>query len=160
MANDGSSGHDGALFFKTAAGRAEIEKRVRKLSPTLRSVLLLVDGQRSAGTLRTLAAEIHAPPDALEQLARMGLIAVAALAVPAVAESATRRVRTAGSLMAQAVQEHLGLLGFFMQKKIERCTDVAELEALLPDVGAAVARARGFDCARQWEKGVRLALAG
>lgn len=160
MANDGSSGHDGGLYAKTAAGRVEIEKRARKLSPALRSVLLLVDGQRDTGTLRALAAEIHAPTDVLEQLAGLGLIAAVANRAPGMAESATRRVRRASSLMAQAVQEHLGLLGFFMQKKIERCTDVAELEALLPDVGAAVARARGFDCARQWEKGVRLALAG
>ena len=37
---------------------------------------------------------------------------------------------------------------------------MTELEALLPDVGEAVAKARGFDCARQWERGIRVALAG
>ena len=159
MANDASSGRGAPLFSKTAAGRAEIESRARKLSPALRSVLLLVDGKRDTATLRTLAAEIHAPGDALEQLVTAGLIAMPAGAPPG-ADVKARRVRKVGGLMAQAVQEHLGLLGFFMQKKIERCTDAAELEALLPDVGEAVARARGFDCAREWEKGMRLALAG
>lgn len=162
MANDGNSGHDARLFSKTALGRTEIEVRSRRLPPALRSVLLLVDGQRDASTLRTLAAEIHAPGDALEQLASMALIA----AIPETVESfvvpdaVARRVRRVSGLMAKAVQEHLGVLGFFMQRKIERCTHVAELEALLPDVGEAVARARGFDSARQWERDVRLALAG
>lgn len=152
--------HDDALFCKTAAGRAEIETRARKLSPALRSVLLLVDGRRDAGDLRALASEIHAPADALQTLASMGLIAVAAGAPSPAAGPLAPRIRTAAGLMAQAVQEHFGLLGFLMQRRIERCTDVAELEALLPDVGEAVARARGFDCARQWERDVRLALAG
>lgn len=159
MANIDSPAGDVAPFSKTAAGREEIESRARKLSPALRSVLLLVDGRRDAATLRTLAAEIRAPGDALERLASAGLIAMPAGAAPG-ADAKARRVRKVGGLMARAVQEHLGLLGFFMQKKIERCTDVAELEALLPDVGEAVARSRGFDCAREWEKGMRLALAG
>lgn len=159
MANDGSSGHDVVLYSKTAAGRAEIDSRAHKLSPALRSVLLLVDGRRDANALRALAAGVHAPADALEALTRMGLIAAGPEGSSAAVATSARRVRKAGSLMVQAVQEHLGLLGFFMQKKIERCTDVTELEALLPDVGEAVARARGFDCARRWEKGVRLALA-
>ena len=159
MANDGSSGHDVVLYSKTAAGRAEIDSRAHKLSPALRSVLLLVDGRRDANALRALAAGVHAPADALEALTRMGLIAAGPEWASAAVATSARRVRKAGSLMVQAVQEHLGLLGFFMQKKIERCTDVTELEALLPDVGEAVARARGFDCARRWEKGVRLALA-
>jgi hypothetical protein len=162
MANDGNSGHDARLFSKTASGRTEIDVRSRRLPPVLRAVLLLVDGQRDASALRALAAEIHAPADALEQLAAMSLIAATPEAAesPVTPDAAARRVRRVSSLMAQAVQEHLGVLGFFMQRKIERCTHVAELEALLPDVGEAVARARGFDSARQWERGVRLALAG
>jgi hypothetical protein len=82
---------------------------------------------------------------------------VAAVRPPSVI---SQRFRTVSGLMSAAVHEHLGLLGFFMQLKIERCTDMTELEALLPDVGKAVAKARGFDCARQWERGVRVALAG
>jgi hypothetical protein len=61
--------------------------------------------------------------------------------------------------MSEAVREHLGLLGFFTQLKIERCADVAELEALLPTISEAVAKARSRDYARQWEKGVRSVVA-
>jgi hypothetical protein len=165
MADDGTmGGRDDCLYSKTDAGRAEIQTRAHKLSAALRSILLLVDGKRDATTLRKMTAELRAPDDALAQLLALGLIRnvhalaeVAAVRPPSVI---SQRFRTVSGLMSAAVHEHLGLLGFFMQLKIERCTDMTELEALLPDVGKAVAKARGFDCARQWERGVRVALAG
>ncbi|WP_395682463.1 hypothetical protein [Dokdonella sp.] len=164
MADDGMlGGREECLYSKTEAGRAEIQTRAHKLSRLLRSILLLVDGSRDAATLRRMAADLHAPADALEQLAALGLIRnVHALSEAAAARPSSvisQRFRTVSSLMTAAVHEHLGLLGFFMQIKIERCADMTELEALLPDVGEAVAKARGFDCARQWERGIRVALA-
>jgi hypothetical protein len=164
MANDGMMGGLDCIYSKTDAGRAEIQTRARKLSPALRSILLLVDGQRDATTLRRTAADLHAPADALDQLAALGLIRnVHAFAEGVAARPSSvisQRFRTVSGLMSAAVHEHLGLLGFFMQLKIERCADMTELEAMLPDVGEAVAKARGFDCARQWERDVRVALAG
>lgn len=165
MANDGMpGGRQDGLYSKTDAGRAEIRTRSRKLSPALRSILLLVDGQRDATTLRRMAADLHAPMDALDQLLARGLIrnvhVPAEVAAARPSSVISQRFRTVSGLMSAAVHEHLGLLGFFMQLKIERCSDMTELEALLPDVGEAVARARGFDCARQWERGIRVALAG
>ncbi len=56
-------------------------------------------------------------------------------------------------LMSEAVRQHLGLRGFFMQLKIERCADVAELSVLLSDVAEAVAKVRTRDYALHWEKG-------
>lgn len=164
MADDGMLGRlEDCIYSKTDAGRAEIQTRAHKLSPVLRSILLLVDGQRDAATLRRTAADLRAPTNALEQLAALGLIRnVHALGETAAARPSSvisQRFRTVSSLMSAAVHEHLGLLGFFMQLKIERCSDMTELEALLPDVGEAVAKARGFDCARQWERGIRVALA-
>jgi hypothetical protein len=130
----------------------------------LRSILLLVDGRRDAVTLRKTATGLRAPADALQQLAALGLIrsghAVAEVAAVRPSSVISQRFRTVSGLMSAAVHEHLGLLGFFMQLKIERCSDMTQLEALLPDVGEAVAKARGFDCARAWERGIRVALAG
>jgi hypothetical protein len=165
MANAGMPHErEDCIYSKTDAGRAEIQTRARKLSPALRSILLLVDGQRDATTLRRTAAGLRAPPDALEQLMALGLIrnvhAFADVAIARPSSVISQRFRTVSGLMSAAVREHLGLLGFFMQLKIERCSDMTELEALLPDVGEAVAKARGFDCARQWERDVRVALAG
>ena len=47
-----------------------------------------------------------------------------------------------------------------MQLKIERCNDVGDLEVLLPDLADAVAKSRGRDFARDWERGLRAAITG
>lgn len=154
---------DDDRFRKTDAGRAEIANRSQKLAPALRSILLLVDGRRDAAALRKLAEGLHAPPDALERLLAMRLIdgnagsADVLQAGVAPSEVAMRYGNLSG-LMSEAVREHLGLRGFFMQLKIERCSDLVELEALLPDLAEAVARSRGRDVARVWERGLRSAI--
>jgi len=146
------------IHGKTAAGRQEIEDRARRLPPALRSILLMVDGQRDDDALTALLPGLRAPDDALAQLAQMGLIEVVggAVAPPAA------RARTAGreqdpdlykrlyDWMSESVRRHLGLKGYFMQLKIERCTDAARLEKLWPDMAAAVAKAKSPALASRW----------
>ncbi|MEI2454213.1 hypothetical protein ABU614_12510 [Lysobacter firmicutimachus] len=158
---------------KTQAGRDEIQNRTRKLAPVLRSILLIVDGDRSARHLRGLIASLHGPDDALEQLEAMGLIASSAAvaatqfahsptpgvafaaAVPAPAPlsvaDAAQRYQTLYGLMTEAVREHLGLRGYFLQLKIERCGNSDELAELLPDLSAALAKVRKDDIAAEIE---------
>ncbi|KRG48183.1 hypothetical protein ARC20_17385 [Stenotrophomonas panacihumi] len=195
-------------FAKTEAGRQEIEARTRRLPTALRSILLMVDGQRSDAELRSLIEGLKAPPDALEQLLDMGLIAdtwnlatgkpvaratasapasadlaaalpaaavaspsadapvavsdavaVAAPAVQAVARTSTVPAATpdaAGEYrwlydrMSGAVGRYLGLKGYFLQLKVERCTDVASLQLVLPDLEIALRKARGDAFTEQW----------
>ncbi len=156
------------VYAKTDAGRDEIETRARKLTPALRSTLLVVDGRRTIAQLLGLASGLHAPPDALAQLAELGLIApLAQTAAPGTAplsplsphSDIADRYRLLSGLMSEAVRQHLGLRGYFMQLKIERCADTDELSALLPELTAAIAKSKGEPSASQWEQGVRAALA-
>ncbi|UNK49196.1 hypothetical protein MNR01_15945 [Lysobacter sp. S4-A87] len=167
---------------KTDAGRDEIQQRTRKLPNVLRSILLLVDGQRSAGQLRDVIAGLRGPPDALEQLRSLGLVdvpqtmaAAAAASIPgrefsgrvtgqvstaAVAAGVGAAPVTGGyaplyTLMSDTVREHLGLRGYFLQLKIERCTDVGELLALLPDLSTALAKAHNVGFAGEMERRMR-----
>lgn len=146
---------------KTAAGRDEIQRRARKLPPVLRSILLMVDGQHSAGQLRHTLAGLHGPADALEQLQAMGLIELAPAAAPAPAQPVPSADAGAYAVlyarMSAAVREHLGLRGYFLQLKIERCTDAAELRALVPELLAALAKANGPALAETVEQGLRTA---
>jgi hypothetical protein len=185
-------------FAKTEAGRQEIEARTRRLPTALRSILLMVDGQRSDAELRSLIEGLKAPPDALEQLLDMGLIAdtwnlatgkpVARAATPAAASAAVAVATpstpaaspvpvasaapeapapatppapeaardTAGEYrwlydrMSGAVGRYLGLKGYFLQLKVERCTDVASLQLVLPDLEIALRKARGDAFTEQW----------
>lgn len=52
-------------------------KRGRRLTQRHRTVLLLVDGRRSEGDIRALAAKAGAGPDCLDDLQAMGLVALA-----------------------------------------------------------------------------------
>ncbi|WP_232207637.1 hypothetical protein [Pseudoxanthomonas sp. J35] len=52
--------------------------------------------------------------------------------------------------MSEAVRAHLGLRGYFMQLKIERCTTADELEALLPEFREALAKGKGETFAADW----------
>lgn len=155
------------VYRKTDTGRAEIGSRQHKLAPPLRSLLLLIDGQRDMSQLRHVAATLHAPADAIDRLVELGLITTAAnepkapTLVAAEADGVSDvalRYMTLSGLMSEGVREYLGLRGFMTQLKIERCSDVDELLTLLPDVSAAIGKARNVDFAREWERIVRSTL--
>lgn len=63
---------------KTAEGQDELTRRTRRLSQRHRTVLLLVDGQRSAEEVRALASQAGAPDGCFDELLALGLIALRA----------------------------------------------------------------------------------
>ncbi|HST44774.1 MAG TPA: hypothetical protein VLK29_06060 [Luteimonas sp.] len=145
--------HDQDRLSKTERGREEMRSRALKLAPALRSTLLLVDGARSVAQLRQLAVGLHAPGTALEQLAALGLIANPADAsTPAAAPAVETpsRFRVLSELCSEAVRQHLGLRGYFMQLRIERCPGEDEIVALLPHMRDAIGKAKGPATAAEW----------
>ena len=149
-----------AIYAKTDAGRAEIKTRSHRLSPGLRSVLLVVDGQRGLPQLQHVIVALHAPADALEQLTTLGLIqrvvadvTARAGARPVVARSdSASRYGILYELMTDAVREHLGLRGYLFQLRIERAADADELAALLGDLQSALTRSKGEQLAVSWSQ--------
>ncbi len=185
---------DGELYFKTEAGKGEIQDRALKLPAALRSILLMVDGQRDQAQLRELMAGLRAPDDAIEQLVVKGLIqrgdgapaAVPVVEAPFEALSETPapapvqvqapvktqvpetvpalpalpgainvpaefgNYRRLYNFVTDTVNRHLGLKGYFMQLKVERCADVDALLALLPEVATALTKAKDHTFASEW----------
>ena len=151
-----------AIWSKSELGRVEIETRALRLKPALRMVLLLVDGSRNTRDLADLSAQLHAPEGALQELEALGLVVRSDLAVAhggAALSPAAERFRVLYGLMSESVREYLGLRGYFMQVKVERCADVAELQALLPALADAIGKARGDAVGRRWRQGVEAAVA-
>jgi len=159
-----------AVPAKTDAGRAEIETRAQRLPAALRSLLLLVDGQRGAAELDEIARRLHAPMDALAQLAALGLVTASAAGVaPRAADDAavvdearsdidTQRHLILYALMTDATRAHLGLVGGYLtQLKLERADDATALQALLPVLQAALAKARDAHVAAEIVAGIRAA---
>ncbi|HEY0334428.1 MAG TPA: hypothetical protein VGC74_12080 [Stenotrophomonas sp.] len=155
------------FFAKTEAGRLEIEARTRRLPAALRSILLMVDGQRSDAALREVIEGLKAPADTLEQLQAMGLIdngrgvsvkaatpATSALA-EAIAIDPAQEYRRLYDRMSGAVARYLGLKGYFLQLKVERCADAAALVALLPELESALRKVRGAAFTTRWGEETR-----
>lgn len=185
---------DGEIYFKTEAGKREIQDRALRLPAALRSILLMVDGQRDQAQLRELMAGLRAPDDAIEQLVVKGLIqrgdgasstaapveapvpvqastaAPVATPIKAPAEAPAQasaavlpalpgainvpaefgNYRRLYNFVTDAVGRHLGLKGYFMQLKVERCADVDALLDLLPEVATALTKAKDHTFASEW----------
>ncbi|QNH13776.1 hypothetical protein [Xanthomonas sp. SI] len=67
-----------------------------------------------------------------------------------VSHEAAQRYSHLYDAMSEAVRKHLGLKGYFMQLRIERCSDAAALEALLPEFTAALGKAKSPALAARW----------
>jgi len=158
--------HKQAMPAKTEQGRAEIDSRERRLQAGLRSVLLLVDGRRTVAELQELGKRLNAPDDALQQLASLQLISGDAAAAtvqaanePVAPSARANRHGVLHALMTEAVRERLGMLGYLFQLKLERATTEGELEALLPELQAALAKRTSMQGAVSTIERIRAAAA-
>ena len=146
------------IYAKTATGRREIEDRALRLVPVLRSVLLLVDGQRDEHELLQMAKGLRAPDDVLVQLASLELIeavggsAEVKPAVPVTTQLGDDplRYQQLRDWMAESVRKHLGLKGYLIQLKIERSKTAVGLEQLWPELAGALGKAKSPAFASRW----------
>ena len=170
--------NNNALYVKTAAGADEVKARSRALPPRLRTMLIMVDGTRTAAQLLAAATTLGAPADFLSTLLQMGLVQVrtevrteARTAAPAPAmpiEQATpemdlpstdgERFRVAQKFMNDSVVDALGLRAFFFTLKLEKAANCDDLRLLLPEFFKAVAKGAGEDKARRFEARARQTL--
>lgn len=65
---------DADIFVKTDAGRDEIKSRALGLPMSIRAILVMIDGQRTVSSIRTIIAGSKAPADVLDSLISQGLI--------------------------------------------------------------------------------------
>ncbi len=146
-----------AIYRKTASGQAEVSSKAHHLPPRARSLLIMVDGQRDALTLRGMLGP--AVDEGLELLLREGLIEksgnsaaspapaapvaapapgaplapLAPAAPPAMSFEETRRAA------ARAVTEAMGPMADSVAMRIERAKTPEELQAALQLAANAIA---------------------
>jgi len=121
----------GTVFGKTAAGRAEVGQRSAGLTARQRSVLILLDGQKSMAEIETWLGEDEMLA-AVEGLLRKGLVGIASTPAPAPApKSAAAAVIAARELMAAAARKHLGLLAADLVRRIEHAKDESQLAGVI-----------------------------
>ena len=157
------------IYIKTPVGLDEVRARSRKLAPRLRTMLIMVDGTLNVSQLRVAAATLGAPEDFLQVLEAQGLVqaevsapvrqAGAAPSLTRPALSGPERFRAAQKFMNDSAVDALGLRAFFFTLKLERCYNLADLRALLPEFGKAVLKGAGPGVARVLEARARDMLA-
>ena len=139
------------IYAKTPLGLQEVSSRKMKLSPRLRTMLILVDGKQPAFILQEEGAKVGAPADFLSQLENLDLVAKAGTAVPAQAaagempsaDNEFERFRNAKDFMNVSVANALGLKAFFFTLKLERAATRADLRELAEPYRAAIEKASG-----------------
>ena len=153
------------IFRKTDKGQAEVETRAHRLSPRLRSALILVDGKRSSDELRKLINQ--QADDTLAALSDQGFIEIAAVsaAAPAPAAPTAGESRGSGSASSggaardfdgvrrQLVREFTeltGPLGEAMAMRLEKAGDRQALRGLLAAAGEYVIGVRGASAANDF----------
>ena len=147
----------GDIYKKTEKGQAEIRHRKLKLSPRVRTMLLLIDGARPEFMLLEEGAKLGAPPDFLQQLTAAGLVEKAG-AGPRGAASAPEsaapgrdeftRFREAKHFMNTTIVDALGIKSFFFTMKLERAGVTADLVALMDAYEEAITKAEGEETAQ------------
>lgn len=153
----------GTLYRKSAKGQTEIETRVHRLAPRLRTVLILIDGRRSDNELAKLV-----PGDAVESfqsLLREGFIEVLSV----VEERSTQRpppakVTEPGALdqlnpralerhrrdAVRALMDQVGPMAEAVAMRIEKCREWSELIPALHLAQQIIANTRGNDAAAEY----------
>jgi hypothetical protein len=149
------------IYRKTAQGQSEIDTRSRRLSPRVRSALILVDGKRSDSELRSMVPQAD---EALSELIGAQLIEVVAVnpaAKPVGSAAVDIPLATVPSgldidvpsLRREAVRALNDLLGPQAEGlaiKLEKVSDVDELRVLLERAVTYISTARGGGPAAQF----------
>ncbi len=167
----------GDRIQKSASGRAALAGRSQELPGPLRTLLLMIYGDKTAAEYSEIASRLPAGRDGFQQLITLGLIEVVptlagvsgrASASPAPAAGAEEVLHepmadvapvTATHTVDEAAQQRLlypefvravadlGLRGVMLQMKVERAMSAKELLALRDAVEAALGKSKG-DAAR------------
>jgi hypothetical protein len=151
------------LFRKTPKGSAEIATREYRLSPRLRSLLILVDGQRSDDDLRKMITVQF--DESLAQLHEQGFVEAIASSRSTPSNAAAKAGATAPAPAPQAAKmadqdfatlrrdavrlltDQIGPMAESLAIRMERTRGVDELSPLLATAAQLIGNARGAPAA-------------
>jgi hypothetical protein len=142
------------IYAKTELGLQELRERKLNLPVTLRSLLILIDGNRTVGEVLDKARALRLDERALTALERGGLIAKrfsapsAGQAPEQIQASRTQdeveRYMQAQRMMSDAINQHLGFRGYGLMMRLQKTANVRDLHDLLPDFAKALVKRIGM----------------
>ena len=142
------------IYAKTELGLQELRERKLNLPVTLRSLLILIDGNRTVGEVLEKARALRLDERALTALERGGLIAKR-FSAPSVAEGTeavpsarsedeVQRYLQAQQLLSDAINRHLGFRGYGLMMRLQKTANIRDLHDMLPDFAKALVKRIGM----------------
>ena len=142
------------IYAKTDLGVTELRERRLNLPVTLRSLLILIDGNRTVGEVLEKARALRLDERALTALERGGLIQKR-FSAPSVAEAPeqipasrtedeVQRYMQAQQMLSDAINQHLGFRGYGLMMRLQKTANVRDLHDLLPDFAKALVKRIGM----------------
>jgi hypothetical protein len=151
-------------YDKTDKGREEIASRKNRLTPQLRTVLLLIDGKNSVEKLIQRYSFLGLTEETLTELSGAGYINAAAPVAVAVATPDEAPAAPAPEVSAvpdmrsqfiavyqfytETIKSMIGLRGCLLQLKVEKAGTIDELRAMRNPYLEAVLKAKGEQVAK------------
>ncbi|MBL8342149.1 MAG: hypothetical protein JNL30_11830 [Rubrivivax sp.] len=147
------------IYRKTAKGLAEIETRVYRLSPRLRSVLIMIDGKRTDADLLQMlpqAAEVLAALVQEDFISEFTRVSATHAPPPPPPPPPPERTVIRGPQpgfeamrkdLLRAFNDRLGPAGEGMAVRLERARNETEFRALLPSAVQLMATLQGREAA-------------
>ena len=146
----------GEIYAKTDEGVRELKERKLNLPIALRSVLIMVDGNRTVGEVLERAQALRVDASTLAALERAGLIAKR-FSAPSGTERAqvpgartsdeVERFIAAQTQLSDLINKHLGIRGYLMMMRLQRAENLRDLHDLLPDFAQALVKRIGMEAA-------------
>jgi hypothetical protein len=146
----------GEIYAKTEDGIRELKERKLNLPIALRSLLIMIDGNRTVGEVLERARALRVDVSAVVALERAGLIAKR-FSAPSVAEAGApsaprsedevQRFIAAQQRLSDLINEHLGFRGYLMMMRLQRAENLRDLHDFLPDVAQALVKRIGIQAA-------------
>jgi hypothetical protein len=146
----------GEIYAKTEAGVLELKERKLSLPVALRSLLIMVDGNRTVTEVLDRARVLRVDVSALVTLERAGLIAKRFSAPSATEAADSPAVRSEGEVdrflaaqqkLSDAINEHLGFRGYMLMMRLQRAANLRDLRDMLPDFAKAMVKRIGMEAA-------------
>jgi hypothetical protein len=148
--------HPGEIYAKTEAGALELRERKLNLPIALRSLLIMVDGNRTVADVLDRAQALRVDASALATLERAGLIAKR-FSAPSAAEAEAQpearsedevaRFIAAQRKLSDLMNEHLGFRGYLLMMRLQRAENLRDLHDFLPEFAQALVKRIGIDSA-------------
>lgn len=144
------------IFAKTELGIRELKERQLNLPLPFRSLLIMIDGQRTVGDVLERTRALGLDDNALHKLITDGLIApkfssrveVANDAVlPVRSEDEVERYLRVQQMMSDAINGHLGFRGYGLMMRLQKASNLRDLHELLRDLAAALVKRIGVESA-------------